>query len=262
MSKMSKSIEKKFPNTNSLESIGFEHSFDDKESLLNTAIALHFIREGHFELSSKFCEEAQLNLPSSLSSQFSRMYSILDSLKKRVIEPALQWAYQNRIDLEKTGSQLDFFLHKLQFNSILYGSDNNTQSPNISKNINVFKALEYAKKEFPPYQNKYMNEIQKLMCSLLYTTPRPFMVNQRASPYKDSFYPEKQWREVQSLFTRDFCTLLGMSQDSPLTVAINVGALAAPTMMKLHNVVESRNEVAFKIGEELPVEIPLPRRHR
>ncbi|KAK5294429.1 hypothetical protein LTR16_001288, partial [Cryomyces antarcticus] len=77
------------------------------------------------------------------------------------------------------------------------------------------------------------------------------------SPYAHIFYNGSAWDEVANSFTREFCSLLGLSADSPLYLAATAGAIALPTLLKLENIMkEKRTE--WTTRQELPVAIPLP----
>jgi len=54
-------------------------------------------------------------------------------------------------------------------------------------------------------------EILRLMCCIIY------MKNIKSSPYADLFAPNTN-ADIQHTFTRDFCSLIGLSCDSPLYV--------------------------------------------
>ena len=63
---------------------------------------------------------------------------------------------------------------------------------------------------------KNVLEIQKLMCAILFASRLSY------SPYSDFIAPHIL-QDVQTLFTRDFCCLLGLPPSSPLFVACMVG---------------------------------------
>lgn len=102
-------------------------------------------------------------------------------------------------------------------------------------------------------------EIQRLMTAIIYaTSPNTTSPSNLAnSPYADLFQP-RLWDEVEQQFTREFCSLLGMSQESPLAIAVNVGATAVPTLIKVRSVLDERKKQKptveyWSIEDELPV---------
>ncbi len=143
----------------------------------------------------------------------------------------------------------------------------------------------YARKEFQPFGEKHLKgftyifnmeqfmynpgvEIQRLMCSILYTTctttpqkstklSKTQQTNDTSplaqSPYAD-LAMTSLWEDVENQFTREFCSLLGLCQESPLMVTVNVGATAIPTVIKVKGLLDGRPKVEFTaINEELPV---------
>ncbi|KAG9243316.1 CTLH/CRA C-terminal to lish motif domain-containing protein [Calycina marina] len=242
-------------------------------SLVNRAIAMHLLREGQFAVASIFVEEAQNSPPhpiptpvsphpadsdagdfTSLKSQelqhlFSNMYYILGQLKTRNIHPAIDWARQNSAELERRGSTLEFELSKLQYIWLFQGPAMNSLP--ADENNGLHGALRYARANFGRFQNRFLPEIQQLATAMIYAQ------NLRSSPYHHTFSSSSSWSDVCTSFTREFCSLLGLSAESPLYIAATAGAVALPALLKLALIVrEKRTEWTTK--DELPVEIPLP----
>lgn len=64
-------------------------AFVGKENLIFRALALHFIRQGKFELCDEFMDEAQVPIDDELrltvehlKSEFEQMYTVLNQLDK------------------------------------------------------------------------------------------------------------------------------------------------------------------------------------
>lgn len=86
--------------------------------------------------------------------------------------------------------------------------------------------ISFARTNLQPYFIKYHKEIQQLMCCLLYL---PSGI--RKCPYRNLFnIPES---EVVDLFTREACSLLGLSVESPLIVTFNAGCKALPALINI-----------------------------
>ncbi|CAJ0750375.1 21336_t:CDS:2, partial [Entrophospora sp. SA101] len=95
--------------------------------------------------------------------------------------------------LEKRGSSLEFQLHRLRYIQFLIDQQHN-------------EALMYAKNNFNYFNNRHLHEIQRLMCALAY-------INRlQSSPYADLLSTDA-WTNIEHIFTRDFCNLLGMSYE-------------------------------------------------
>jgi hypothetical protein len=234
---------------------------------------MHLLREGQFSVSSTFLDEARENPPqpastpgtpnpwntegefTSLKSQelqakFENMYSILQELKVRNLHPAIEWARLNSNELEKRGSNLEFELCKLQYVWLFQGPSLNGLPDD--ENNGLSGALKYGRHHFTRFQNRHLRDIQQL------ATAMAFRSNMRESPYIHIFDTESAWDDVSSAFTREFCSLLGLSAESPLYVAVTAGAIALPTLLKLANIVkEKRTE--WTTQTEMSVEIALPR---
>ncbi|RDW87650.1 hypothetical protein BP5796_03344 [Coleophoma crateriformis] len=270
-SKYGKALDKNFPTKALPMDID---ALASHPSLINRAIAMHLLREGQFQVASIFLEEAQDNPPhasptpgtpnpsnndegdlTSLKSQelqakFANMYNILHELKGRNLHPAIEWARQNGPELERRGSNLEFELSKLQFVWLFQGPEVNGLPDDI--NNGLLGALQYARQNFQRFQRRFPRDIQQLATAMAYKS------NLRDSPYYRTFDTQTAWDDVSASFTREFCSLLGLSAESPLYIAATAGAIALPTLLKLASIVkEVRTE--WTTQAELPVEIALPR---
>ncbi|KAJ6339321.1 hypothetical protein OIU77_007310 [Salix suchowensis] len=148
-------------------------------------IAGHFYRQGLFDVGDCFINEA--NEPDStaaMKSLFSEMYLILEAMKNRNLEPALNWATANSIKLKEKGSDLLLKLHCLQFVEILQGGSRS-------------KALSYVRTHISPFGANHFSEIQKLMACLLWSGKL------HQSPYSDLLSPTN-WNVVAEELTRQF----------------------------------------------------------
>ncbi len=261
--------------------------------LVNRAIAMHLLREGQFGVASTFIEEAQTKNPppsssdfdepmeevddeddtdadgtpgltistddddtdlTSLHSQelqdkFAEMYRILQQLKAKNLLPAIDWARQNSAELEARGSNLEFDLSKLQYVWLFKGPAVNGL-PDDEHNGRA-GALAYARGHFARFQTRHLREIQRLASAMV------FAPNLAASPYHETFSISTAFSDVATSFTREFCSLLGLSAESPLYLAVTAGALALPRLMKYMLATRSKGTEWTTAGE-LPFETPLP----
>jgi len=249
--------------------------------LINRAIAMHLLREGQFGVASTFRREGSegrpitirdgviygfdiLSLPptqitpppgldmtrsEALQSQFQEMYRILDELRaNRNLKPAIEWASANSNVLESRGSNLYFELCRLHFVQLFSGDESASQSPNPADG--PLRALSYARAVFAPFQRRYATEISQL------TGAMAFWENLPDSPYNRVFQNNSAWDEVVSSFTKEFCSLLGLSADSPLYVAATAGAIALPLLAKAR-VLMKINKTDWTTSEEMPVMYPI-----
>ncbi|RAL17573.1 ubiquitin-protein ligase RMD5 [Aspergillus homomorphus CBS 101889] len=272
LNKYSKSLDKLFkdkplPST--------EHdALSSQEHLINRAIAMHLLREGQFSVAATFLgemaekkatEKQQANtanaaenaasildideVPSGeVRKQFATMYYILHELKENNnLLPAIQWARDNDEALAARGSNLEFELCRLQFVWLFHGG-REQQGPTPTGRQ---AALEYARREFHGFVPRYLREVQQLMGAMA------FCPNLQGSPYRNIFNNPSAWSDVAHSFTREFCSLLGLSADSPLYIAATAGAIALPTLLKLQTIMKAKR-TEWTSENELPVEIPLP----
>jgi len=246
-------------------------ALSSQPSLINRAIGMHLLREGQFSVASVFFTEALSDplrrisalddsLPDKspgrdigigalssegLRKQFADMYYILDEMRnKKNLLPATAWARANSSTLETRGSNLEFELGRLQFVWLFTGGPSGFKPSNLYGCQQA--ALTYARQEFGNFQARYLREIQQL------TGAMAFCPNLQQSPYRHIFLNDDAWEDLATTFTREFCSLLGLSADSPLYIASTAGAIALPTLLKLQNIMkEKRTE--WTTQHELPV---------
>lgn len=237
---------------------------------------MHLLREGQFSVASTFLDEIlekkimlqrtdpshptgqavdALNVdevPSDqIRKQFNVMYYILHELKeKKNLLPAIEWSRENRDALEARGSNLEFELCRLQFVWLYLG-----EYPQLGGPVGNWKdALEYARREFQAFMPRYIREVQQLMGAMA------FCPNLQASPYSGIFNNPSAWEDVAQFFTREFCSLLGLSADSPLYIAATAGAIALPTLLKLQTIMKAKR-TEWTSENELPVSSSAPVLH-
>ncbi|KAK4647464.1 uncharacterized protein QC761_101750 [Podospora bellae-mahoneyi] len=279
--KMGKALDKSFP----LKPLPTDHdAMADHVSLINRAIAMHLLREGQFKVASTFIDEVQSTTKrenpeyldermddgnydeaasttsseaydlSSLHSQelqesFAGMYYILQELKARNLMPAITWARKNSVELEARGSNLEFELSRLQFVWLFKGPSVNGLPDD--ENNGQRGALQYARSNFGRFQARHLNEINQLACSMA------FAPNIAESPYRQLFAIDTAFSDVASSFTREFCSLLGLSAESPLYLAATAGALALPQLMKYTQKTLAKG-TEWTTSNEMAFETPLP----
>ncbi|KAL1970601.1 hypothetical protein VTN77DRAFT_4245 [Rasamsonia byssochlamydoides] len=261
LNKYTKALDKLFKDR-PLPSTEYD-ALSSSPALVNRAIAMHLLREGQFSVASTFLSEISksgydtgdtdtLSLDQlqsgEIRKQFATMYHILHELKEESnLLPAIQWAREHSEALEARGSNLEFELCRLQFVWLFHGGKD--QQASIASGRQA--ALEYARREFHAFLPRHLREIQKLMGAMA------FCPNLEDSPYRAIFNNPTAWTDVAHSFTREFCSLLGLSADSPLYIAATAGAIALPTLQKLQTIMKAKR-TEWTTQNELPVEIPLP----
>ncbi|XP_076057536.1 required for meiotic nuclear division 5 protein souji isoform X2 [Oratosquilla oratoria] len=248
VSKVGKAVDKNF--TPDFGCISNDSVFSGtKQQLLNEVICQHFFRQGLLTIAEDLISETDLQLQKESREPFFELNRILDALKARKLEPALEWAKINREKLRAQHSSLEFKLHRLAFIELIKEGPHKVQ-----------EAIQYARLHFTPFVYQHEKVIQNLMGSLLYV--KEGLVN---SPYAE-LLSSTQWGEICDVFTRDACALLGLSVDSPLSVCINAGCTALPILLNIKQVMQQRQvhsmwntkeELPVSLMDELPIEIDL-----
>ncbi|XP_058088689.1 protein RMD5 homolog [Magnolia sinica] len=203
---------------------------------VNQIIAAHLYRQGLFDLGDCFVNEADEPEATSLKSPFVEMYQILEAMRSRNLGRALAWAAANRAMLLQNGSTLELKLHRLQFVEIL---QKGSQSD----------ALKYIRTFLAPFAKMHMPEIQKLTICLLWAG------RLERSPYANFLSPT-HWERLSEELTQQFCSLLGQSYESPLSVAVAAGVQGLPTLLKLANVMATKKQEWLAM-KQLPVPVDL-----
>lgn len=189
-----------------------------------------------------------------LQEKFATMYSILSELKNHNLLPAIQWARQNTAELEARGSDLEFELCKRQYIYLIQqqqrdGSRDGSRLP---------VAMHYAQSNFPRFADRHAKEISQLASALVFQSNLP------DSPYaalfsipEDAGGRDSSFDDIAASFTREFCSLLGLSAESPLYVAATAGAISLPLLMKyIEQMTAAR--ASWTTASELAFETPLP----
>ena len=204
--------------------------------IVNQIIANHFYHRDLFDLGDSIINEAGEPDATALRSQFLEMHHILEAMRVKNIQPALTWISANREKLVQNGSNLELKIHTLQFVEIL-------------RNGARDDALKYARTYLAPFASLHKNEFQKLMGCLLYAG------RLESSPYSELMSPVN-WTKTTEELTRQFCTLLGQSYKSPLSVAVAAGVEGLPTLLKLANVMAAKKQEWLSM-KQLPVPLEL-----
>ncbi len=248
-----------------------------RSTLINRAIAMHLLREGQFDVARTFMDEAHQDIlvgpsvrtddtamdtegPESsslgfsgiqsqeLQGKFETMYAILRALKAHDLTLAIEWARSNSAELEARGSDLEFELCKLQYVWLFREAD---PQKTTAERQNLSAAFHYARDHFSRFHLRHLKEIQKLASAMV------FAPNIRESPYAALFEIGAAFDEVAVSFTREFCSLLGLSAESPLYVAATAGTIALPRLVKFIGATRSKR-TEWTTANELAFETPLP----
>nr|XP_019566584.1 PREDICTED: protein RMD5 homolog B isoform X4 [Rhinolophus sinicus] len=197
-------------------------SREKQQQTLQTAIVEHLYQRGMLGVAEELCQESTLNVDWDFKQPFLELNRILEALHEQDLGPALEWAVSHRQRLLELNSSLEFKLHRLHFIHLLAGGPKRQ-----------LEALSYAR-HFQPYARLHQREIQVMMGSLVY-----LRLGLEKSPYCH-LLDSSHWAEIQDTFTRDACSLLGLSVESPLSISFASGCVALPVLMNIKAVIEQR----------------------
>lgn len=225
---------------------------------------MHLFREGRFDVATSFLAEARANnmlTPTGsnstphdfgpLEAHFTDLYRILDALRDRDLVPAMEWASQNADALDANSSNLEFELNRLQFLWLLKGPEVNGLEDDERNGLSG--ALQYARDHFWRFQARHGRQIRGLITATLYAP------NLNSSPYASLLSIDSAFEEAAHSFAREFCSLLRLSAESPLHVAVTAGAISLPQLLKYNQATKAR-KTEWTSYDEQPFETPLPRR--
>lgn len=204
--------------------------------IVNQIILSHLYREGLFDTADCLINEAGEPEAINLKGLFVEMHQILEALRSRNVEPAINWASANREKLKQISPNLELKLHRLQFVEILQKRSRT-------------EALKYARTYLAPFAFVHMDEVQKLMGCLLWAGKLD------TSPYSD-LMAASHWENLVEEITLHFCSSVGQSNQSPLSVVLAAGVEGLPTLLKLANVMAVKKQ-EWQAMKQLPVPVDL-----
>ncbi|KAF9907656.1 hypothetical protein BX616_000364, partial [Lobosporangium transversale] len=174
-------------------------------------------------------KEAGLTIPDAMRHQFVEMFDIHAALKENNLEPALLWATRHRSELEKRPSTLEFKLHRQRYLQLL-------------QNKQTQEAIVYARKNFGYFGERHTQGKKQ-------GTNSYFFLVKRENLNKNVMYYFSD--DIQHMFTRDFCSLIGLPCESPLYVSVTVGTQALPTINKMVAIMKAK-KTEWSQQSELP----------
>jgi hypothetical protein len=81
--------------------------------VLNEAIVEHLWREGMLDTADALIRESDLRVSSDSMTLFHELNHVYESLKKRNLDPAVEWIHNNKDIIIQQSSNLEFMLHRL-----------------------------------------------------------------------------------------------------------------------------------------------------
>jgi macrophage erythroblast attacher len=154
---------------------------------------------------------------------FANMSKIREAIMVGRVTEALVWCTENKKELRKMESKLEFMLRYQQYIDLI-----RTQS--------YLEAIKHAQKHLVPYKATFPKEVQQAGGLLAYRPDKP------APPYAHLFRASR-WRELADIFTETHNNLLGLPSIPLLHVALSSGLSALKTPA-CHSSESHRNQLS------------------
>ncbi|KAJ2907224.1 hypothetical protein MKZ38_006518 [Zalerion maritima] len=195
------------------------HTLDDvkyegwSHARLDRLLVDYLLRQGYSDTACSLATERNIADLVDIET-FVAMSRIQNSLRKgKSVAEALAWCADNKKELRKLNSNLEFSLRFQQYVELV-----RQQTPESQ-----LLAIAHAKKYLYPYQQAYPKEV-KQSCGLLVFTP-----NNPGNPQYAKLFSDDRWEMLADLFTRTYNELLSLPSIPLLHVALSSGLSALKT---------------------------------
>lgn len=196
-------------------------------------ITEHLLLHGHIDLAQSISKSANLAIQPNLIDKYTKLNSLLSSLRSNNLNVILEWISENEQKLLR--SKLEFCVHKYYF---LY----------LSQSNKIEEALKYAQHNFHRFMSSNKKDIYELMGSMVFISPL------NNTPYR-SMKSETFRVSVEMLLSKEFCRINNLPMQSHLYSCVQSGIEALPVLVKAKSVMSQEQ---WEDLEELNVEIRLP----
>ncbi|KAJ8065111.1 hypothetical protein OCU04_005824 [Sclerotinia nivalis] len=185
---------------------------------LDRLLVDYLLRNGYKESATALAKEKNIGQLVDVET-FVQMSKIRDSLCNGKVAEALAWCSENKKELRKMESNLEFMLRFQQYVELVRTQDE----------AKLVESIAHAKKYLLPLRESYPKEVQQA-CGLLAFPP-----GTRASGYGELYSPTR-WTDLAALFTETHNTLLSLPSVPLLHIALSAGlsALKTPTCHSSH----------------------------
>ncbi|KAI1019986.1 hypothetical protein LB503_006400 [Fusarium chuoi] len=180
---------------------------------LDRLLADYLLRHGYNDTAKELAEQRGITDLVDIET-FVAASRIRDSLLKQSVVEALAWCNDNKKELRKMESKLEFMLRFQQYIELV-------RSQSSAK---LTEAIAHAKKHLIPYRATFPREVQQV-CGLLAFPPGGASA---AAPYGDLYKPSR-WADLADFFTTTHNQLLALPAVPLLHVALSSGLSALKT---------------------------------
>ncbi|KAM0562493.1 hypothetical protein ACHAPJ_002183 [Fusarium lateritium] len=179
---------------------------------LDRLLADYLLRHGYNETAAELAQQRGITNLVDVDT-FVAASRIREALMNGSVTEALAWCTDNKKELRKMESKLEFMLRFQQYIELV-------RSQSSTK---LTEAIAHAKKHLIPYRASFPQEAQKV-CGLLAFPP-----NSPASEAYAELYRPSRWAELADLFTTTHNQLLALPAVPLLHVALSSGLSALKT---------------------------------
>jgi macrophage erythroblast attacher len=193
------------------------HTYEDvkyeawSRQRLDRLIADYFLRQGFLESARLLAKERDMEKLVDVET-FENMGRIRLALLDGSVVEALAWCQDNKKELRKMESKLEFMLRFQQYVELI----------RLGTQEKLLEAIAHAKKWLIPFRAQYPKEVQQA-CGLLAMPPTA----SNAACYANVYKP--RWQELADLFTTTHNQLLSLPSVPLLHIALSSGLSALKT---------------------------------
>ncbi|KAF7543596.1 hypothetical protein G7Z17_g10615 [Cylindrodendrum hubeiense] len=177
---------------------------------LDRLLADYLLRHGYNDSARELAQQRGMENLVDMDT-FVAMSRIRDALIKGSVTEALAWCTDNKKELRKMESKLEFMLRFQQYIELV-----RTQS-----STKLTEAITHAKKHLIPFRATFPREVQQA-CGLLAFPPS----SPASAAYADLYKPSR-WTDLADLFTTTHNNLLALPAVPLLHVALSSAAVAS-----------------------------------
>ncbi|KAH8602490.1 macrophage erythroblast attacher protein-like protein [Bisporella sp. PMI_857] len=202
-------------NMQSLDDVKYEGW---SRTRLDRLLVDYLLRHGYKDSATALAKEKNIEDLVDVET-FVQMGRIRESLQNGRVNEALAWCTENKKDLKKLDSNLEFMLRYQQYIELVRTGDQ----------TKLLESIAHAKKYLIPYKETYPQEVQQA-CGLLAFPP-----GTRAAAYAELYSPSR-WATLANLFMQTHNNLLALPSVPLLHVALSAGlsALKTPSCHSSH----------------------------
>ncbi|TGO28602.1 hypothetical protein BPAE_0025g00110 [Botrytis paeoniae] len=194
----------------SLEDVKYE---EWSRTRLDRLLVDYLLRNGYKDSATALAQEKNIEELVDVET-FVQMSRIKDSLCKGKVTEALAWCSENKKELRKMESNLEFMLRFQQYVELVRTKDE----------VKLVESIAHAKKYLLPFRESYPKEVQQA-CGLLAFPP-----GTKATGYgSQELYSPARWTHLANLFTQTHNELLNLSSVPLLHIALSAGLSALKT---------------------------------